>query len=83
MSCDPEGYEVFAELLDNVIKEYHKFPMDLPIKHPAPDFGDLTNLPFGDLGELVVSTRVRVGRSVAGMAYPPLISKIVSIIVSV
>jgi hypothetical protein len=26
---------------------------------------------------------VRVGRSVAGMAYPPLISKIVSIIVSV
>ncbi|XP_064652508.1 arginine kinase-like [Lineus longissimus] len=77
MACDPEGYEVFAPLLDNVIKDYHKFPMDKPIKHPAPAFGNLNDLPFGDLdptGDMIVSTRVRVGRSAAGFAYPPLIA---------
>ncbi|XP_064652496.1 taurocyamine kinase-like isoform X2 [Lineus longissimus] len=80
MACDPEAYEVFADLLDNVIKDYHKFPMDMPIKHPACDFGDLNNLPFGDINpvgcdNMIVSTRVRVGRSVAGMPLPPQICK--------
>jgi hypothetical protein len=81
MACDPEGYEVFADLLDNVIKDYHKFPMDQPIKHPAPDFGDLDNLPFGDLdpaNRFIISTRVRLGRSADGFAYPPLITAEVS-----
>ena len=81
MACDPEGYEVFADLLDEVIREYHKVPAEQDLKHPAPNFGDLDNLPFGDLdpdGRFVLSTRVRVGRSAEGFAYPPLISEAVS-----
>ncbi|XP_074656973.1 uncharacterized protein LOC141910149 [Tubulanus polymorphus] len=76
--CDPEGYEVFKDLLDPVVKDYHKFPMDKEIKHPSPDFGDIENLPFGNVdpeGKYVVSTRVRVGRSAEGFAFPPLISR--------
>ncbi|KAK3098709.1 hypothetical protein FSP39_022290 [Pinctada imbricata] len=70
-ACDPEGYEVFADVLDPVIKDYHKVS---EINHPAPDFGDLDNLGFGDLdpeGNFIVSTRVRVGRSHAKFAFPP------------
>jgi len=70
-ACDPEGYTVFADLLDPVIKDYHKVDK---INHPKPDFGDLNNLGFGDLdpsGEMIVSTRVRVGRSHAGYLFCP------------
>ncbi|VDI59272.1 Hypothetical predicted protein [Mytilus galloprovincialis] len=42
-TCDPEGYDTFADLLHPVI---HKAP---EIKHHKPDFGDLSNLGFGDL----------------------------------
>jgi len=75
---DPEAYDTFAELCDPIVKDYHQFPMDKPIKHPAPDFGDIENLTFGNLdpdNKFVVSTRVRVGRSAAGLPFPPLETK--------
>jgi len=77
-ACDPEGYETFKDLLDPVIKDYHKFPMDKEIKHPAADFGDIEKLPFGDLdpeNKFIKSTRVRVGRSADGFPFPPLVSR--------
>ena len=45
-TCDPEGHDTFADLIHPVIKDYHKVP---EIKHPKPNFGDLSNLGFGDL----------------------------------
>jgi creatine kinase len=75
--CDPGAHDLFAPLLDSVIKMYHMVPDGQEIRHPPCDFGDLNNLPFGDLdpeGKYVISTRARVGRSVAGFAYAPIIS---------
>ena len=74
-ACDPVGYDTFAPVLDAVIKDYHKVP---EVKHPKPDFGDMNNLGFGDLdpsGEMIVSTRVRVGRSHVGFPFPPVATK--------
>jgi len=74
-ACDPDGYTVFAPLLDAVIKDYHKVA---ELNHPEPDFGDLEKLGFGDLdpsGELIVSTRVRVGRSHDSYGFPPVLNK--------
>ncbi|KAK3097212.1 hypothetical protein FSP39_007542 [Pinctada imbricata] len=74
-ACDPEGYEVFKDLLDAVIKDYHKVP---EVKHPKPSFGDMDNLGFGDLdpeGKMIISTRVRVGRSHENFPFPPVASK--------
>jgi hypothetical protein len=77
-ACDPEGYDVFQDVLNPIIKDYHKVA---EIQHPKPDFGDLNNLGFGDLdpsGELIVSTRVRVGRSHASFGFPPVVNAEVS-----
>ncbi len=44
------------------------------LQHPKPDFGDINNLEFGDLdpeGNHIVSTRIRVARSVEGYSFPP------------
>ncbi|XP_071112334.1 taurocyamine kinase-like [Haliotis cracherodii] len=74
-ACDPEAYTVFADVLDAVIKEYHKVP---ELKHPEPEMGDLDKLNFGDLdpsGEYIVSTRVRVGRSHDSYGFPPVLTK--------
>lgn len=78
-ACDPEGYETFADVLDEVIKDYHKVDQ---VQHPKADFGDLDDLGFGDLdpeNKMIVSTRVRVGRSHAGMPFPPSATKEVCI----
>lgn len=74
-ACDPEGYAVFADVLDAVIKDYHKVDK---IDHPEPDFGDITKLGFSDLdpsGAFIISTRVRVGRTHKGFGFNPVISK--------
>jgi len=74
-ACDPDGYTVFAPLLDAVIKDYHKVDT---LNHPEPDFGDLDKLGFTDLdptGEMIVSTRVRVGRSHDSYGFPPVLNK--------
>ncbi|XP_041355015.1 taurocyamine kinase-like [Gigantopelta aegis] len=77
-ACDPEAYKTFADILDPVIKDYHKIPENKPIKHPHCDFGDPDKLKLEDLdpdGKYIISTRVRVGRSHDGMAFPPILTK--------
>ena len=80
-ACDPEAYDVFSELMIRVINDYHK--MDLNTKpNPPPDFGDIDSLI--DLRETaandyIISTRIRVGRSVAGYPFPPTANETVSI----
>ena len=74
-ACDPEAYTVFQPLFDAVIKMYHKVDK---VEHPTPTFGDLDNLGFGDLdpdNNMIVSTRVRVGRSHDGFSFPPCSNK--------
>lgn len=74
-ACDPEGYDTFAPVLDEVIKDYHKVEK---VEHPEPNFGDLENLNLPDLdpnNEMIVSTRVRVGRSHVGFPFPPAATK--------
>nr|VZI34927.1 unnamed protein product [Spirometra erinaceieuropaei] len=75
--ADAECYKVFADFFDAVIRDYHKV-MSPTISHPPSNFGDLKHLPFGDLSEgndLIVSTRVRLGRTVKGYGFAPVISK--------
>ncbi|KAL8624982.1 hypothetical protein ACOMHN_039869 [Nucella lapillus] len=74
-ACDPEAYTVFAPVLDKVIKEYHKVDT---LNHPEPNFGKAEDLKFGNLdpsGKLIVSTRVRVGRSHDSYGFPPVLTK--------
>merc|ERR1712002_56200 len=74
-ASDPEAYTTFAPLLDAVIKDYHKVDT---LNHPNPDFGNVDNLDFGDLdpsGNMIVSTRVRVGRSHDSYGFPPVLNK--------
>lgn len=73
-ACDPDGYTVFAPVLDAVIKDYHKVDK---LNHPTPNFGK-ENIDFPNLdpsGEMIVSTRVRVGRSHDSYGFPPVITK--------
>ena len=80
-ACDPEAYTTFALVLDEVIKDYHKVDK---LAHPEPDFGDVTKLGFGNLdpsGDMIVSTRVRIGRSHDSYGFPPVLTKEVSFVV--
>jgi arginine kinase len=67
-NLDPEVYDVFAEIFHPVIGEYHK--VDVATLKSVHDLGDANNL--RDLPQnyqdAIVSTRVRVGRTVKG--YP-------------
>lgn len=80
-AADPESYTEFALLFDPVIKDYHKLKITDAITHPASDYGDLENLGFTDLdpeNEMIISTRIRVGRSHKEFAFPPVLQKEVS-----
>ncbi|CAL1543221.1 unnamed protein product [Lymnaea stagnalis] len=76
-ASDPEAYKVFADILDPVIKDYHKLPEKKNIHHPSLDFGDVEKHKLEDLdpeGKVVLSTRIRVGRSQEGYGFPPILS---------
>nr|AAM10823.1 lombricine kinase [Urechis caupo]3JPZ_A Chain A, Lombricine kinase [Urechis caupo]3JPZ_B Chain B, Lombricine kinase [Urechis caupo]3JQ3_A Chain A, Lombricine kinase [Urechis caupo] len=67
---DEESYEVFKELFDAVINEKHKGfgPND---SQPAPDL-DASKLVGGQFDEKYVkSCRIRTGRGIRGLCYPP------------
>jgi len=68
---DPSAYKVFAEIFDPIIEDYHKgFTKD--DVHPPCDFGNPAD--FGNLdpkGDLVISTRIRIGRSIKGYPFNP------------
>ena len=70
---DPEAYDVFAELFHPVIGDYHK--VDVAKLKSIHDLGDASRLE--DLeqryADNIVSTRVRVGRTVKGF---PMASKL-------
>ena len=72
--CEPQAFDVFKDLFEPIICEYHKIDK---VVHPKPDFGDLNNLEFEDLDhhdEFIISTRVRVGRNHKGYPFPPIIT---------
>ncbi|KAL4233034.1 hypothetical protein ACF0H5_007720 [Mactra antiquata] len=74
-ASDPDAYDTFSDVFYPVIKDYHKVDK---LEHPAPDFGDLDDLGFGDLdpkNQFINSTRIRVGRSHANYGFPPTTSK--------
>ena len=65
---DPEAYDVFAELFHPVIAEYHKVDVaNLKSVHDLGNADQLRDLPQ-NYQDAIVSTRVRVGRTVRG--YP-------------
>jgi arginine kinase len=70
---DPEAYDVFAELFHPVIGDYHK--VDVSKLKSVHDLGDASKLEDLDprYADQVVSTRVRVGRTVKGF---PMASKL-------
>ena len=76
---DPEVYDVFSEIFHPVIAEYHK--VDLATLSSVHDLGDANNL--RDLPQnyqdAIVSTRVRVGRTVKGYPMAGKLSKEVKI----
>lgn len=76
---DPGAYEVFKDLFDKVIAEYHRVPKvchpDFNFKDPAlPESGDKV-VDFEDLdpeGKMIISTRARTGRNLLGHSFPPI-----------
>ncbi|XP_063993070.1 arginine kinase isoform X1 [Diachasmimorpha longicaudata] len=72
---DAEAYNVFADIFDPMIEEYHG-GFKKTDKHPPKDFGDVDTL--GNLdptGEYIVSTRVRCGRSLDGYPFNPCLTE--------
>lgn len=69
---DEESYQLFAPLLDPIIQAYHGSAGP----HPASDFSD-TQLPAvsAEARARIVSSRIRVGRNLAGFPLGPGISR--------
>ncbi|MFT7521869.1 MAG: protein-arginine kinase [Kiritimatiellia bacterium] len=62
---DADSYQVFAPLLDGIIEEYHGRLLDTV---PRPDLSALpASAAFSD--DRIVSTRIRVARNLAGVAF--------------
>jgi len=70
---DPDAYDVFSSLFHPVIAEYHK--VDVATLKSVHDLGDAEKLEdlSPSFAERIVSTRVRVGRTVKGF---PMASKL-------
>ncbi|KAK4873346.1 hypothetical protein RN001_015375 [Aquatica leii] len=72
---DAEAYDVFAELFDPVIEDYH-IGFTKTSKHPQSDWGNVNSLVNVDpTGDFVVSTRVRCGRSLQGYPFNPCLTE--------
>lgn len=71
---DTQAYTTFAELFDPIIEDYHGFKKD--DFHPEHYWGNPDE--FGvldDEGQLIVSTRIRIGRSIKGFPLNPTLTK--------
>ena len=67
---DRESYELFGDVFDPIIREYHDVANDR--KHASDfDLGKIT----GEVKCPIKSTRIRVGRNVEGFALPPCIGR--------
>ncbi|KAF5299702.1 hypothetical protein FQA39_LY11497 [Lamprigera yunnana] len=74
-AADPEAYEVFAELFDKIIEDYH-MGFGKTDKHPPSCWGDSSSFVNVDpTGEFIISTRVRCGRSLAGYPFSPCLTE--------
>jgi len=70
---DKESYELFSELFDNIIEDYHGFKKD--DLHKSDLNPDNLKAPNPDPeGKYILSTRIRVGRNVDNMPLGPAIS---------
>lgn len=71
---DEESYALFAPLLDAVIEDYHGFAKgSVHVRDFDPAKLVMPNL--DPAGEFIVSTRVRVGRNLAGFPFAPAITR--------
>ena len=71
---DEESYTTFAPLFDPIIEDYHSFSKNAA--HQSNLNPDDLNAPNTDpQGDYVISTRIRVGRNVAGLPLGPAISR--------
>ncbi len=71
---DTESYQLFAPLFDRIIEEYHGH--DLSRGHRTDfDAGTLAELSVEPAGDRILSTRVRVGRNLKGVPFPPAVSR--------
>lgn len=72
---DTESYDIFAPLLRPIIEEYHGIDSDFSGHKKDFDLADRSVGNPDQTGEYVISTRVRVGRNLAGVPFAPGISK--------
>ncbi len=72
---DEESYTLFAPLFDPIIEAYHGFGKDR--KHQSDLNPEHLDAPNPDpQGEFILSTRIRVGRNVAGLPLGPAITRV-------
>ena len=71
-ATDPDAFNVFSELFNPIIAEYHRIPPE-ELSHPQPYFGDPDHpdlqLSLNDPQGRIISTRVRVARNLDGFAF--------------
>lgn len=75
LELDPEAYDVFGDVFNPVIADYHK--VDTSILKSVHDLGDgdqLVDFPI-EYGENIISTRVRVGRTVKGFPMASMLTR--------
>jgi len=69
-ASEPAAYSTFDELFDPIIKDYHK--VEGEIAHPNTNWGKLSDTSINDFnkdGDSVISTRIRVARSIKGFPF--------------
>uniref|UniRef100_A0A1Y1KJ50 arginine kinase n=1 Tax=Photinus pyralis TaxID=7054 RepID=A0A1Y1KJ50_PHOPY len=72
---DAEAYDVFADIFDPIIEDYH-MGFAKKDRHPPSNWGDVSLLGNVDPnGCFVVSTRVRCGRSLEGYPFNPCLTE--------
>jgi arginine kinase len=69
---DAESYEVFSEIFDPVIEEYHSFTKE---KNHINDFSFSSLKPLDPENKYIISTRIRVARNLDGFPFTPFISR--------
>jgi len=71
---DAESYELFSELFEPIIVDYHDVNLDE--NHPANlDPADLQGSNPDPADQYILSTRIRVGRNLAGMPLGPAVTR--------
>lgn len=73
---DHDCYNIFATVLDPIIRDYHGIPEDEDFKQPETDFGDPTTLKNLDPdGKFIKTTKIRVSRNIEEYAFLPKMSE--------